>query len=189
MQKPFIVYPISLLILFIALFPSLSYSQSPKSDQDRVNDIHQIASIIEEYKKAKGHYPFSENWENVEKGMVAVPILVHMSSHRLPEQFQYPPPGMSGLVITTEEFEDYLSSGLKRSIKLPRDDRPIKSPQGNWPHFYQFQYDGQNYFLSCYLNSALPFARKLSENFYKYEVGSIEIPRRMTRKFSDIKTK
>ncbi len=187
MQKLQMIILASVIILIVVLYPPSSYSQSPKSDQGRVNDIHLIASIIEEYDKTKGHYPFWENWQNVEKGMVAVPILVHMSSRKLPEEFQYPPTGISGLVISTEEFEEYLSKGLKRSINLPRDDRPIKSPQGNWPHFYQFQYDGHNYFLSCYLNSAIPFARKLGDNFYKYEVGSVEIPKRMTRKFRDIK--
>ena len=38
MQKPFIVFSVSILIFFIALFPLFSYSQSPKSDQDRVNE-------------------------------------------------------------------------------------------------------------------------------------------------------
>ena len=187
MRKIFKLSPLSFIIFGVFLFSLHPYAQTPKSDQDRVNDIHQIASIIEEYKKIKGHYPFAENWQNVPDNMVAVPILVHISSYELPEEFRYPPARMSATVITTEEFEEYLSKGLTRPIKLPRDDRPIKSSQGNWPYFYQFQYDGHNYFLSCYLTSALPFSRKLGDKLYKYEVGSIAIPQRMTRKFSDIK--
>jgi len=177
------------LIILITLGISCCASDTPpkKSDRNRVQDIHLIASLIEEYKDALGKYPFAENWENVEEGMAAVPILVHMSNYELPEEFQYPPPGTSGIVLSVEEFENYLSKGLRRQVNLPRDDRPIKTPRGNWPYFYQFQFDGHNYFVACYVNTEMPYTRKLGEGFYKYEVGSIDIPSRKTRRFRDIK--
>ena len=177
------------LIIIIILGTSCRTSDTPprKTDKNRVEDIHLIASLVEEYKDVLGKYPFAENWENVEEGMAAVPILVHMSNYELPEEFRWPPSGMSGIVLSVDDFEYYLSKGLKRQIKLPRDDRPIKSHRGNWPYFYQFLFDGHDYFVACHLDTELPYTRKLGEGFYKYEVGSIEIPGRKTRRFRDIK--
>ena len=180
-----IIFSFSLLVLFF-MSASFCFSASRKTDQDRVNDLHEIASIIEEYNKVNGHYPFAENWQNIARGKIAVPILVRMTIHELPDEFRDPPPGTSAIVVTAEVFEQYLSNGLGRIVALPRDDRPIKRPEGNWPYFYQFLYDGKNYFLFCFLNTPLPYTFRLAENYYQYEVGSIAIPERKTRRFLDI---
>jgi hypothetical protein len=178
-----------LVLFLIVLFPALGISQENKSDLDIVNDIHYIASLIEEHKSNYGHYPFAENWINVEKDMVAVPVLINISKYELPENLNYPPPGMSGVVLTTEYFESYLNKSLNRPIIIPRDDRVVKGPNGIVPHFYQFLFDGSNYFISGYLTTDFPNSRKLGYGLYKYEVASIAIPDRKIQKYSEISNK
>ena len=161
--------------------------QSRKTDEDRIRDVHQIASLIEEYGAKKGRHPFAERWDTVDQGYVPVPISVHLSSRALPEEFQYPPRGVSGVVIAREELEEYLSRGLGRKIRLPCDDRPIRIGGANWPHFYQCLFDGKDYFVSCHLEKRSPFARELGRGLHKYEVGSVEIPGRQTRLYRSIR--
>ena len=135
-----------------------------------------------------GRYPFAENWQNVPTGMVAVPILVNFSKHELPELFRQAPPLMSAHMKTVEEFERYLSTGLGRKVILPRDDRPFQNRLDPAPHIYQYQYDGHNYFVACYLTKKLPHTNRLDKDLYKYEVGSMAVPYRNIRRFLDIPT-
>jgi len=146
-----------------------------KTSGQHIESVHKIASLIEKYKANTGKYPFHENWLSVKEGYVAVPISVKLTNKRLPEEFRYPPPGRSGLVISQLEFEEYLSRGLKEKIVLPMDDREIRQKNGNWPFFYQFLYDGQDYYVSCFLTESHPKARKIDDGWYKYEVGSTAV--------------
>jgi len=178
-----------ILIITFLIYNGCSSSKQLKSNQERISDIHTIASIVEEYKDITGRYPFAENWDNVKEGYSAVPIMAHLSEHGLPERFRWPPPGWSGRVINVDMFEDYLSKQLGKKIKIPADDRPIKIISGIKPNFYQFLYDGKNYFISCEVSEELPFTRKLGPEVYKYEVGSVSIESKKIRRFLDIKIK
>ena len=37
----------------------------PKTDTQRMEDVHEIAAVIEKYHKETGRYPYAENWSNV----------------------------------------------------------------------------------------------------------------------------
>jgi len=150
---------------------------------EHMDNVHQIAAIVENYKAVTGNYPYRENWGDVESTYVAVSISTKLTTEELPEEFRYPPPGVSGAVISSNEFEDYLSAGLNKKVVLPKDNRRIKRDGRNWPFFYQFLYDGEHYYVSCFLQEDHPKARQIGRNWFKYEVGSIEIPNRKIHKF------
>jgi hypothetical protein len=177
------------LVVILALLsgcsgPADEINNRAKTTAEHIKSIHDIAIIIEKYKSVTGQYPFREKWEDVPEGYVAVPISAKLTQYELPEQLKYPPPGISGHVIGSDQLESYLSVGIKEPIILPKDDREIIRDGKVWPYFYQFLYDGQNYFVSCYLDEHHPHARKVDENWYKYEVGSVAIPDRKIHLFS-----
>ena len=79
--------------------------------------------------------------------LIAVPIFCNLSHHTLPERYKWPPLGTSGHMMTAGVFEAYLSDYLMREIILPKDDRPVEKMGKNNPFFYQFLFDGTNYFI------------------------------------------
>ncbi|MDY6992790.1 MAG: hypothetical protein SVR94_09340 [Pseudomonadota bacterium] len=175
------------IIVFTFILVSSAYAENLKTSKEHIDSVHKIAEVIERFKEKTGNYPFIENWSNVEEGYVAVPISSNLTTRELPEEFRYPPRGVSGVVIPAKEFEKYLSNGLKEKVVLPKDDRKIRSPRGNWPFFYQYLYDGKNYFVSCFLQEKMPNTRRLGRKWYKYEVGSIAVPGKNILRYSDVK--
>jgi hypothetical protein len=152
----------------------------PTTDADRVADVHAIASLVEEFKQKTGHYPYEEAFLNPEPGFVPVSAAVIVTSQDLPEQYRYPPPGVSGAVYPCDEFIAYLSEALKRKVTLPSDSEPP-------PRFYQYQFDGQNYYVSATLSQPTAHTRQLAPNWHKYQVGSTAIPEKKVLRFSEIK--
>ena len=90
------------------------------------------------------------------------------------------------MVIPAEQLERYLSEALGESITLPRDDRPMRSPRGNWPLYYAVAFYEHDYYVSCFLMRPTEHTRSLGPGLNKYEVGSRAIPERRTRRFLDI---
>lgn len=178
---------ISKIIIFSLLVVTSAYAENLKTSKEHIDSVHMIAEVIERFKEKTGNYPFRENWSNVEEGYVAVPISANLTTRELPEEFKYPPRGRSGLVISAKELEEYLSNGLKEKVVLPKDDRKIRTSKGNWPFFFQYLYDGENYFVSCFLQEEMPNTRKLGNNWYKYEVGSVAMPSKKILQYSEIK--
>ena len=154
--------------------------EGPKTDAQRIADVHAIARLVEEFKQKTGHYPYEEAFLNPEPGFAAVPTSVNISSQPLPEQYRYPPPGRSGVVYSREEFLAYFEKELGKVVTLPSDSAPP-------PRLYQYQFDGRNYFVSAVLLEATPDTRQLAPEWHKYEVGSVAVPERRIRRFSDIK--
>jgi len=153
----------------------------PKTDAQRMEDVRRIAGVIEQYREKTGHYPYAENWENVEPNMVAIPIGVFLSSKQLPAEYRYPPGGRTGAIFTYKEFLEYLRKVLGRALTLPEDDRDPRE----WVP-YQFAFDGRNYFVSAHLTQPNEFTRPVG-GAHKYQVGSIGSAKAKVRAYSEIK--
>ncbi|MDC0936728.1 hypothetical protein OAS39_10615 [Pirellulales bacterium] len=154
-------------------------ARSPKNDEQRISDVHKIATLVERFKEAAGHYPYEEAFLNPEPGFVAVPASVNITRLELPDQYRYPPPGVSGAVFGYQDFQDYLREVLGDDVVLPSDTEPP-------PRFYQYHFDGQNYFVSAVLTSATPDTREVAPGWHKYQVGSTAVPDQKVLRFSDI---
>jgi hypothetical protein len=149
--------------------PSATAAAPATTDAQRIADVRAIAALVEEFKRITGHYPYEEAFINPEPGFVAVPVMVIVTSQQLPEPFRSPPPGMSVALYPNEEFSDLLAETLGREVALPSDNAPP-------PRFYQYQFDGKNYFVSTVLESGTPETREMAPGWYKYQIGSTGIP-------------
>ncbi len=181
----------SLLLFLCLLFFSVSLSISEKgkkTDEDRIRDVHKIASFVEAFKVKKGYYPYEEAYLNPTKDMVPVPRGVNIYYGELPEQYQYPPPGMSGRIFPTIEFKKYMEMVLG-PIDLPADDRPIKFEPPYIPSCYQYLFDGRAYYVSAILKKPNENTREIRPGYYKYQVSSVAVPSRKILKFTDIEHK
>lgn len=149
--------------------PSATAAAPATTDAQRIADVRAIAALVEDFKRKTGHYPYEEAFINPEPGFVAVPAMVIVTSQQLPEPFRSPPPGMSVALYRNDEFRDLLAETLGREVALPSDSAPA-------PRFYQYQFDGKNYFISAILESRTPETREMAPGWYRYQIGSIDIP-------------
>lgn len=149
------------------------------TDVQRISDVHAIARIVEYFKGQTGHYPFEEAYLQTSPGSVAVPATVLITRHEVPEQYRYPPPGVSGTVFLYDDFAEYLSQKLGEAVKLPSDSEAA-------PRFYQYHFDGQNYYISAALFEPTETTRQVALRWNKYEVSSTSVPARKIRRFSEI---
>jgi hypothetical protein len=152
-----------------------------ETDNQRMKDIYTIATIVERYHQKTGHYPYAENWENVEPNMVAIPIGIFISSKKLPKEYDYPPNGLTGAIFKYADFLEYLREVLGRDLTLPEDDRdPFQ-----WVP-YQIHFDGKHYFVSAHLTQPNAFTRPVA-NAHKYQIGSIGNEKAKIRAYSEVK--
>ena len=166
--------PRALPLIGLLLWPG-ALAAAAKTDADRIADVHALAAMAEAFKEACGHYPLADRYVNVA-------IAAHLSSHPLPEHYQFPPPGRSGVVLRPGEFEDYMRTTLGPGIEVPRDDRPVHII----PHYYIYLFDGTNYFVSAVLERPTEHTRNVADWYLKYEVGSKAVPERKIRRFGDL---
>lgn len=185
MKKPFPALCGLVAVLAAAYSGSAAAESDPRAaaDAKRVDDVHRIAALVESYKARRGHYPYADRFENVPAGYVAVPIAVNITDRELPEHYRYPPPGVSGLVLPSAEFEAELKSVLGRDIVIPYDPG---RPAGDAPAFYQYFMDGRAYYVSANLYSPTAETRAIGPHYHKYQVGSVAAPARRVRRFLDI---
>jgi hypothetical protein len=164
---------ISLTLLLLACLPGVALS---KSTEEHIQAIRQIGGILAEYTKAKKATPFAENWkkDDPDDGMAPVTLICNLSDKKIPDRLAFPP--FSCHVMPAEELDAYLSKALGRKIVLPRDDRDLKWKGKQMPLFYTVQIREDEFFVATYLTEEHKDARKLSDGWYKFEVGSIAIP-------------
>jgi hypothetical protein len=170
-----------LLSLLISL-AMVSTTFAAKTPEEHVQAVRQIGQVLAEYTQKKGTTPFSENWKSDDSNDDSSPvtILCHLSKNKIPDQLAYPP--FSCYVMAPKELEEYLTKALGRKIALPRDDRELKLNGKPAPFFYTIQIDDGKFFVATYLSEAHKDARKLGENWYKFEVGSVAIPEKKIEK-------
>jgi len=153
--------------------------RTAKSDADRIAHVHSIARLVEDFKQKVGHYPYEEAFLNPTPGFAPVPATVNITRQQLPEQYQYPPPGVSGVVYTHDQFRDYLQELLGRDVELPVNTEPA-------PRFYQYHFDGRHYYVSAELFESTSATRQIAPERHKYQVSSTSVPERKILRFQDI---
>jgi len=151
------------------------------TDDQRVADIHAIALIVEYFKDQTGHYPFEEAYLQTSPDSQAVPATVLITRQEVPEQYRYPPPGVSGTVFLYDDFAEYLSEKLGDDVELPFDTEAA-------PRFYQYHFDGHNYYISAVLLEPTEATRQVAPGWNKYEVSSTSVPTKKIHRFSEIDT-
>lgn len=108
--------------------------------------------------------------------MPATALITHQD---VPERYRYPPAGISGTVFLYDEFVKHVSDKLGEDVVLPTDSEPA-------PRFYQYRFDGQNYYVSAMLLKPTEATRKVASEWNKYEVSSTSVPARKIHRFSDV---
>lgn len=170
--------------LIAALFTLLSVAVSPaaKTADERIATVRQIGQLLAEYTQKKGATPYAESWkeDDPKDDKVPVTIICNLSEKKIPDKLAYPP--FSCYVMEPKDLEKYLSEGLGRKITLPRDDRALEHNGKPLPLFYIIQIGNGNFFVATYLTEAHKDARKLRDDFYKFEVGSVAVPEKKIEK-------
>ncbi len=162
-----------LLLSLAVVLVCLACQNSPaKTDADRIDDVHALATIAEEFKQATGFYPLADVYVNV-------PVSVNLSNRRLPAHYQYPPRGQSGSVLTVKKFEEYLRKTLGPELEVPKDDRRLDE----LPLFYQYRFNGENYFVAAILDEATEATRTVNDLYEKYEVSSKAVAESKVQRF------
>ena len=170
------------LIAAICLLVTGSISSAAKTADQHVAAVREIGQILAEYTQKKGATPYSENWKNDDPNDESSPvsIICNLSKEKIPDQLAFPP--FSCYVMPHNDLEEYLSKGLGRKIVLPLDDRKLKNGGRPLPLFYIVQINEGDFYVATYLTEAHKDARKLGDNFYKFEVGSVAVPAKKIEK-------
>jgi len=141
-------------------------SSTYQHDMDivRLQDAKEIASLIETYRQRNGHYPLVGKSKQINYVYIATP--------EQEKQIKGTPP-YPHVVTPVCEFQEILSKGLKREVKLPFD------PQRrgvNKPNFYIYMVVGDDYYLAVHLHENFTFTRKIADYYNKFEVSSAPAP-------------
>lgn len=132
-------------------------------DQQRVDDLHRIAGIVEAYHDRTGRYPLA----TLE---IPVTVGVNLTDADLPPRYQRPPPGAPGRVVPYAVFLNELRSVLGDDLELPQDPQTVAV---HAPNFYQYQfYEGGHYYLSGNLYFERAGTERLGPHYFKYELSS-----------------
>lgn len=140
-------------LLSAALLAGCARQLTP--DERRVEDVHTIAAVIEEFHAKTGGYPLAERIRNE-------PIKVSITAARQT---------LFG-AITTADLEKVLQAKLGREVKLPTD--PGTDP---WRKMigYEYRTDGRDYAVAAYLQKPNGYTRAMGPKINIYEIGSVEI--------------
>ncbi len=130
-----------------------------------MKDVETIVHAIEEYRKRTGRLPFDETFATAPEGGVGLSINVNLAGQPLAEEFRQPPPGMTGSVLTTEEFVDYMRKVMGAGFTLPTDPAPA-------PRFYQVHFGDGEYYVSAALFEPNEHTLPMADDWHKYQIGT-----------------
>ena len=126
-----------------------------EKDRQRLEDVLALAEDIEAYHKKTHHYPLAPD---IQDNMTVVGITDHLP--------QFPGANFTGW----ERLQDELRKELGKNVTLPRDPDDGKQDE-SW-RLYQYATDGQDYYVSAFFESIIPYTRPQSAGHYKFEVSS-----------------
>ncbi len=135
---------------------------APKEPRDlqRVGDMLALAEDIVTYRNKTGHYPLAG--DEPQAVMTSIGITDYMPEEGTP-------------YIPKKKLEDALKETLGKGIELPLD--PIEGQQGVQLRIYQYATDGQDFYVSAYLESSTPYTRKIKDDHFKLEITSRPLKR------------
>jgi hypothetical protein len=140
------------------------------ADAKRVADVHKIAALLEQYKRATGHYPYHDRAVEAPYGKVAYMVTVGMPSAEEALKRRPNPFGINVRTLYSRDLIGVLKDALKRDIVLPVD--PQKVPLASPNAYFVFFLDDDTYLVTAFLYGAHPNAAVLARNVNLYGVTS-----------------
>lgn len=163
------------LALIVFGYKILESNYQRNADAIRINDVHHIASLVEQYHEKTGLYPFAD-----ESKKIGLMISINIDGKSTAETQEAVDP-ISQRTYSYSQFVHELQSVLGREIKVPTDPQKVSSFGPNW---YVYAVQNGNYFIAAHLYHEMPEARFVeSQGYYKYEVSNIEVPEKKIHKF------
>lgn len=173
-------------------YTNMEASYQHDADAKRVYDMHQLAALIEAYKQKTGAYPLADfmmDGQPLAQKRRLVVIITPSSLEDVQKHtpltfrnYKYDAYQKNGetLVISKPQNHAFMSQGellatLKKvlgpSTHLPYDPQKIGMHR---PNFYQYYLDssGSAYMVSAALYNPHPHALKVTDHYYKYEIGT-----------------
>lgn len=154
----------------------LESSYQEAMDPVRIEHVNQIADLVERYRQISGRWPLAEHYEGQ-------PVVVLITAREGDAGFyerQYP----AARYFSRSELEALLASVLGEPIVLPSD--PQKFASGR-PNHYVYWCTGDGYQVAAHLSAERGVARRVGPSYYKYEVGSSDIPERRIFDYSELR--
>jgi hypothetical protein len=158
--------------MYIGLRPAaINGLASPVIAAKRVNDVHKIAALFEEYKAANGRYPYQDETP-AEPGKTKVPVMAVIAMPAAEELLsQMPSPfGISSGRIYARQLIEVLERDLKRDVALPVDPQKMLDEAPN--AYYAFFPPEGGYVVVCFLYEPNEYTVAASPHANAYAVAS-----------------
>ena len=164
-------------VCLITIYLITDRQYQKQMDPIRINDVHYIASLIEDYHSKTGYFPFQ-----LESDKISERIVVNLDG-KLFVNPDYGP--FNDNIYSHYDFVSELSKVLGSDTCVPTDKQ--KHPTYA-PNFYSYVVHDGHYFLAAHLfwpNLKARFVQIKHNRYYKYEIGSISIPEKNIQQFSE----
>nr|WP_321532611.1 tetratricopeptide repeat protein [uncultured Desulfuromonas sp.] len=133
-----------------------------KFSKKRMSDVYAIASLLEEFKKITGHYPFYTQNEPVQEGYKKIGTLVTIGTSTAEEQLSKEPNPfhISSTKAYSSHLKRELEQKLERKIELPTDPQevPIYAPNA---YYVYFPAEDDEYLVMAFLYNPNAFTYEL----------------------------
>ena len=136
---------------------------APKAppDHQRVADMLALAEDVIAYKQKTGHYPLAGNEPQAQMTVVGIT--------------GYFPEGDNPTFTAKKKLEDALKETLGKGVELRLD--PVEGQEGVELRIYQYATDGQDYYVSAYLEESTPYTREIKTGHHMLEITSRPLKR------------
>lgn len=166
-MKKFIASVLILLCALILFFVVKSHAMKEAYQRDvdvkRLRDIKTLGSMVEEYKRIKGHYPFQKNLSGNSS------VQVFFSTSR-PNIALYP----NVKLVSITDFEKEIEAVLNKDVKVPFEIQRV--PNSSRPIYYMYMVDKDYYYVAVHTHNKYSFARKVAPKYYKIEISNEAYP-------------
>ena len=138
----------------------------------KINDVHKIAQILEEYKEQAGHYPFYDP-KPAKEGYVKVPVMVIIGMPSAEASLSARPNPFSISVgrYLSKHLILELSKVLKRKVILPVDPQNVPTTSPN-AYFVFFMADQDEYVVLCFSYGPVEYSTEVIPHVNVYALSS-----------------
>ncbi len=137
------------------------YAPTAGQDEQRVADMLALAEDIIAYRKKTGHYPLAGDEPQAVMTVVGI-----TGFSPVDETIAYTP---------KSKLEDALKEVLGKGLELKLD--PAEGQQGVELRIYQYATDGQDFYVSAFLEESTFYTREVSAKQHKLEITSRPLKR------------
>lgn len=185
MKKIIIIVGVIILVGFGLLVyigsPGSLVEDSYQADKDkvRIDDVHYIVQLVEDYKKSTGRYPLEDEYDKLhllgdselQKNKSTIPIIsiIHKDDDFIAsilEQLPY-----DFIEVHPASLNARLQEVLGGDVSLPTDPQTVGN--SSRPNIYRYQFLNGEYVVTAHLYEQNGYSEKIDEYYYKYEVGTL----------------